>query len=65
MRDRQLQTCTDCPDFTSCETIQNWYKKNGHKYRRYGESAEFIREHGYDRFVEIAAGWKDAYGRLT
>jgi len=64
MTKKRLETCADCDDFPSCETLQNWYRKAGGKYRRYRESAEYIREHGYESFIEIADGWKDSRGRL-
>ena len=64
MREKHLQTCTECDDYSSCTILQNWYEKAGSKYHRYKTSAEFIREHGYDRFVEIADKWKDSRGKL-
>jgi len=57
-------TCADCPDCLSCETLQSLYRKNGYKYRKYRQSMEFIRAHGYERFLEAADKWKGAYGRL-
>ncbi len=62
--DRNLQTCADCPDFTACGTIQDFYAKNGHKYRKYRESLEFIRRQGYPAFLLAASSWKGAYGSL-
>ncbi|MHB0975668.1 MAG: hypothetical protein ACYC1U_00565 [Candidatus Aquicultorales bacterium] len=32
------------------------------KYRKYQEAIDFIRENGYEGFLEIAGGWKNAYG---
>jgi hypothetical protein len=64
MRERQLQTCANCKDFSSCRILQNWYQKAGGKYQRYKKSADFIRNQGYDRFVEIAHQWKDSCGTL-
>ena len=57
-------TCADCPDCLSCDTLQGMYRKNGYKYRKYRESMEFIRTHGYDLFLEAATKWKGAYGKL-
>jgi hypothetical protein len=64
MKDKQLQTCTDCDEFSSCAILQNWYGKKAWKYQRYKKSAEYIRKHGYEEFVTIADGWKDASGKL-
>ena len=57
-------TCADCPDCLTCETLQGMYAKNGYKYQKYRQSLEYIKTHGYDRFLEAAEKWKGAYGRL-
>jgi len=44
--------------------LQDWYKKPGGKYRRYGKSADYIRKHGYESFLAIADEWNNACGRL-
>ena len=64
MREKQLQTCADCDEFSACELLQKWYKKAGGKYQRYRDSGEFIRRNGYDAFVKIADNWKDSRGKL-
>jgi hypothetical protein len=63
-RDRELDTCADCPSLGSCETIGSWYAKKGYKYRKYKHSIDFIRENGYPRFIQRADKWKGAYGKL-
>jgi hypothetical protein len=62
-RDKKLMTCADCAELSTCRTINDFYGKNGHKYKKYQEAVEFIRKNGYARFAEVAAGWKNAYGR--
>ena len=62
--ERGLITCADCPDYSACGIIQGFFSKSGYKYKRYRQSIEFIRKHGYAKFIEIANGWKGAYGRL-
>jgi len=62
---KRLGTECTCADCLTCETLQGFYGKNGYKYRKCQESMEFIRTHGYDRFLQTAKGWKGAYGRLT
>ena len=64
-KEKRLQTCADCDDFSSCAVLQDWYKKAGGGYGYYKKSALYIRRHGYDSFIEIADGWKNAYGKLT
>lgn len=63
--EKGFATCADCPDLASCETVQGFYGKNGHKYGRYRQAVEFIEEHGYVDFLEAASGWKRPYGKLT
>lgn len=58
------ETCADCPEFDSCETVQGFFDKNGYKYRKYREALEFIRAHGYGEFIAAATQWTGAYGSL-
>jgi len=57
-------TCADCPDFPRCNILQDFYGKTGYKYRKYGESLEFIRTNGYAAFLIAAKRWKRPYGRF-
>ena len=57
-------TCADCSDYPSCNILQGFYGKKGYKYKKYKESTEFIRIHGYDSFLKSAKKWKGPYGRL-
>ena len=61
---KKLETCMDCQNYPKCKIIQGFQGKKGYKYKRYKQSAEFIREHGYKKFLEKAKDWKRAYGRL-
>ena len=63
-KERNLETCADCPDYPSCEVIRGFHDKTGYKYRKYKQSMDFIREHGYDDFLKLANNWKGPYGRL-
>ncbi len=63
-RERKLETCADCPDYLQCELIMGFHDKSGYKYKKYKQSMDFIRENGYDRFLEVAANWKCPYGKL-
>jgi hypothetical protein len=62
-RDRKLDTCADCPEYLTCQIIQGMYNKNGFKYGKYRQAAEFIRSRGYAEFLKIADTWKGPYGR--
>ena len=64
LKEKKFETCADCYDYPSCDTIQSLYRKNGYKYKRYQQSIEFIRNNGYARFIEVAESWKGPYGRL-
>jgi hypothetical protein len=61
----KLVSCADCPEFDSCRILQGFYSKNGSKYKKYRESAEFIRKNGYEKFHRCARCWKRACGRLA
>jgi hypothetical protein len=63
-KERKLETCADCPDYTSCPIIQNFHNKKPYKYKRYKQSIEFIRKNGYKQFLKQAKHWKNAYGKL-
>ena len=64
MTKKRLQTCADCNEFSSCATLETFYLKAAGKYRRYKESAEYIRHHGYEKFIEVAETWNDSRGKL-
>lgn len=61
---RGLETCADCPELHTCETMVGFFNKKGYKYRKYREAIEFIRTHGYPAFLTQADAWSGAYGRL-
>jgi hypothetical protein len=63
-RDKKLETCADCPDYSTCDITHGFYARNGYKYRKYQESIEFIRQNGYREFMQAADTWKGPYGRL-
>jgi hypothetical protein len=60
---KDLNTCADCDIYSSCEVIQDFYRKKNYKYSQYKEATLFIRDKGYNIFLEIAAGWKRQYGK--
>ena len=63
-KERNFETCADCPDYTSCKIIQGFYDKSGYKYKRYRQALEYIRDKGYDSFIERADRWNGPYGKL-
>lgn len=56
-------TCADCEDYPACSVIRSLHQKNGYKYKKYKEAIEFIRVHGYERFLEVAGKWTMQYGK--
>lgn len=58
-----LNSCADCPDYPECGIIREFHGKNGYKYGKYRQAIEFIRQHGYAVFFELADKWKNAYGK--
>lgn len=64
LRDQGLETCADCPDFDGCSIILSFHDQSDTKYRKYKEAIGFIREFGYDAFLQQADSWKGPYGKL-
>jgi hypothetical protein len=64
LREKQRETCADCPEYSACEIIRSFHAKNGFKYRKYRQSIEFIRRNGYPAFLTFADTWNGPYGRL-
>ena len=62
-KERMLETCADCADFP-CEVLEKFWSKNGWKYKQYRKQLEFIRQYGYEEFVNRADEWKGPFGRL-
>lgn len=56
-------SCADCKEYKSCLLLNEFYEKNGYKYLKYAQATEYIRQKGYDSFIEIADKWKNAYGK--
>ena len=61
---RSHATCADCSTYDDCPTIQAFHNHAGYKYGKYKQSIAFIRAHGYADFLERAAAWAGAYGKL-
>ena len=63
-KEKNLETCADCPDYPECRTIHDLHGKKGYKYGKYRQSIEFIRKNGYPDFLKRTGTWKCAYGKL-
>ncbi|MCP4703612.1 MAG: DUF3795 domain-containing protein [candidate division Zixibacteria bacterium] len=60
---KKYNSCADCDEYNSCPIIQGFYNKKGYKYKKYQEAVEFIRANGYDKFIVMADGWNNQYGK--
>jgi len=40
--EKGINSCADCENYTTCEIIQGFYRKNGNKYKKYEEATFFI-----------------------
>jgi hypothetical protein len=60
---KNYETCADCPDYSACKILDEFYRKSGYKYKKYKQAIEIIRENGYAKFIKIADNWKNAYGK--
>jgi len=63
-KDRHLETCADCAEYSECERIQTFHSHEGYKYKKYKQSIEFIRKNGYPAFLQASENWKGPYGKL-
>lgn len=59
-----LGSCAECADYDTCESIQSFHNHSGYKYGKYKQAVAYIREHGYDKFFDIADTWTNAYGKF-
>jgi hypothetical protein len=60
---KNLNSCADCDEYSSCKIMQEFHNKKGYKYKKYKEAIEYIRKNGYEKFFEIANKWKMQYGK--
>lgn len=60
---RQYNSCADCPEYFTCEILSVFHAKNNYKYRKYKQATDYIREHGYEKFLKIAEKWTHASGK--
>ena len=64
-KEKLLETCADCSDYSKCKIINNFYSKNGYKYKKYKQAIDFIRNNGYCKFFKLADNWKNPYGKFS
>ncbi len=62
-KERRLETCVDCLRYP-CEILNNFWGKNGWKYKQYRRQLEFIRQYGYEEYLKKANLWKGPHGKL-
>jgi hypothetical protein len=56
MGEKQMPTCMECPEFSSCRILQDFYARPA-SHQKIRRAAEFMRAHGYERFVRTARNW--------
>lgn len=62
-REKQLETCADCPDYP-CAILDEFWSKKSWKYQQQKKQLEFIRQNGYEKFLAQANNWKGPRGKL-
>ena len=60
---KQLVSCADCQELNSCSIIQEFYKKNGYKYKKYKQAIDYIQSNGYPLFLKQTEKWTMQYGK--
>jgi len=61
--EKKYSTCAECPKFETCNIINEFFRKNGYKYKKYQEAIMYIRNSGYESFFKIANKWNKQYGK--
>lgn len=59
------QTCADCADYDSCNTLAAFHGKKGYKYKKYRQALDYVRQHGYPAFLKAAGSWRGPLGKLS
>jgi hypothetical protein len=60
---KRYNSCANCSEILQCLTINEFYSKDGYKYKKYKQAIEFIKRNGYPEFLKIADTRTHAYGR--
>lgn len=60
---KKINSCADCCEYDNCVIINEFYSKNGYKYKKYKEALDFIKKNGYPTFFKIAEKWNMQYGK--
>lgn len=60
---KKYNSCADCSGYAVCSSLTTFYSKKGYKYGKYHQATRYMKEHGYQAFIEIADTWKNAFGK--
>lgn len=64
MKEKKLETCADCTEFSSCEKINTRFGKEKYNLKKCMQSLDFIKKNGYPKFIKKAEKWKSYWGKL-
>ena len=60
---RNHNTCADCEGLNDCRIINDFFNKNGYKYKKYREAIFYIATNGYPAFLKQTEKWTMQYGK--
>ena len=60
---KKFNSCADCTEYDACAIMQQFLNHSGHKYVKYSQAIMYIKNNGYDAFLEKADSWGNAYGK--
>ena len=60
---KKLVSCADCNGLDNCSIIQEFYNKNGYKYKKYKQAINYIVNNGYSKYLNQTKEWTMQYGR--
>jgi hypothetical protein len=61
---KNLQTCAECDEYKECSLILSRFKPETYSNKKCIQCLNYIKEQGYDIFIEQADHWKNHYGKL-
>lgn len=61
---KRLKTCADCDDFDQCIIISNRFKPGTRDNKKCLESLFYIKNQGYESYLNMANKWKNHFGKF-
>jgi hypothetical protein len=63
-KEKKFDTCADCNKYYNCEIFNNRFKVGTKDNVSLQDALNYIKDHGYDKFILKAKNWKSYKGKL-